>query len=986
MVPQDDMSTVHGSQQPEEEHGGKRQDESLAEAARSSAPAELPESRAVFSEQADASEASVVAAGDAAKAGIDSGAELGASQLGEVTRHVAALESRALRFQERAEHAEAGSRFLQARITRTEHERGKAEQAAERLRHEVERLHAELATFASGDRVCTALDRSKAQVEARALAEQSCEARAEELEAMLTEEKERGDRLAEKLMQVTARAADDHEELQKERQRTEDLEQELLEVHRGSAEPGRKRQLEDVRRLLSSRLAVEAVPRRACGESPSALNAAGSSLERLLPPSGGDVVVEDEVAALHALLESSQSQCADLRAELARLKENNRSLQNTQNSFFSSTQASDLHRSQTEMHHTMGQTWQKITSDMQEQLSATEGQLGLAREQKSRAERQRDMAEQKLDAEKQCKEEAEGLVHALEQEIRALETTVREQQQHDAGIGFDVNQANIAAVPAPSSQPPQASEAMRAPTKLLGLSGSRMTDLAGWPRTPTCPLQMTLDDCQGKTTQLKHEDVDNDAEKSDSWGESPSPLKEVCQIGSALDWHGWAPQAPVALEEPELEPSEQFVTCCGHEQRALEHSPQFPSCAPDGTRIMWTRGSSRTWDGLGPPEGDLLRGVLVTRGSIMSGVSPASPTHQLSSAMSDLRFEAPSPLASAGASPDQIPRKEELESWRSLVIENGALLEANQKIRLLLDEMTSRLQRMRRGAEARGPAKAAMLADLAAAAGLGEVFGKPPRNVFERLYWDALLRLRKLEEVTRKIHEKERHEMLRAAADADADEGAKVDGRAQPRLAAQTRAVLASFDIRPESRLGLLSPPATAPSCLAAVFEQAGASLAGSASLPVLAAPSVSLLQASMCEPEHLMPGTMPSLALVGAGPSRGRAQPQSCSAKRRSVSAAGACDSDPERQCQSPCSPGARAWGGAWRWAETATPSPALGSTLARCPSSKRKTVSSCSAWGARAGRPAQPLPAMRAATVRTTFGGGYFSQIRHPRGPTWK
>merc|ERR1712137_282099 len=105
--------------------------------------------------------------------------------------------------------------------------------------------------------------------------------------------------------------------------------------------------------------------------------------------------------------------------------------------------------------------------------------------------------------------------------------------------------------------------------------------------------------------------------------------------------------------------------------------------------------------------------------------------------------------------------------------------------------MTSRLQRMRAAAEERGQAKVALLAEIAQAAGLGEVFGTAPRNVFERLYWDALLRLRRLEKVTRKIHEQERQEMVLVASDSNL-------GPLSTRLAAQTKAVLARFDNDPE--------------------------------------------------------------------------------------------------------------------------------------------------------------------------------------------
>merc|ERR1712217_298074 len=100
-------------------------------------------------------------------------------------------------------------------------------------------------------------------------------------------------------------------------------------------------------------------------------------------------------------------------------------------------------------------------------------------------------------------------------------------------------------------------------------------------------------------------------------------------------------------------------------------------------------------------------------------------------------------------------------------VENMALIDANYKTRMLLDEMTSRLRQMRSAAEERGQLKAAFLVEIAETAGLAEVFGSAPRNVFERLYWDALLRLRRLEKVKQKIHSEERQELLQAAKESD---------------------------------------------------------------------------------------------------------------------------------------------------------------------------------------------------------------------------
>merc|ERR1719382_376608 len=55
----------------------------------------------------------------------------------------------------------------------------------------------------------------------------------------------------------------------------------------------------------------------------------------------------------------------------------------------------------------------------------------------------------------------------------------------------------------------------------------------------------------------------------------------------------------------------------------------------------------------------------------------------------------------------------ERERLRKLAVENVALLEANYKTRMLLDEMTSRLQRMRGAAAERGQSKIALLTEIA---------------------------------------------------------------------------------------------------------------------------------------------------------------------------------------------------------------------------------------------------------------------------------
>lgn len=445
------------------------------------------------------------------------------------------------------------------------------------------------------------------------------------------------------------------------------------------------------------------------------------------------------------------------------------------------------------MHVTMEQTWQRITHDMQEQLGATEGQLALAQEQRKCAEQQRDLAEQQLNAEKQCKEEAEGLVHALEQEICTLEGTIRKEQQQnveiieDNDLGASIGKSDLGASIGKSITP-------EGTTTIAGGNGLEAACLSeegelirksGRSDTKTAQLYMSMSNSSGivASSQLKptkgFDDVNISAGKVDStldesWSDWFAAQHTVEQNVEVLD----EPEVEFepASSQPENRDEAPWIPIVGHVGRSNVATPVSQSSLNDPS----------VHDGLAT---SMM--LPLSRTNSLPSFAAIPVKYPRESRLSPLpqqqRVMQPSPTLPSKVNFALPFSSNERERLRKLAMENVALLDANYKTRMLLDEMTSRLQRMRGAAAERGQAKAAFLVEIAAIAGLGEVFGSAPRNVFERLYWDGLLRLRRLEEVTRKIHEQERREMLQAASSSNLGPYSAI-------LAAQTKAVLARFD------------------------------------------------------------------------------------------------------------------------------------------------------------------------------------------------
>jgi len=81
------------------------------------------------------------------------------------------------------------------------------------------------------------------------------------------------------------------------------------------------------------------------------------------------------------------------------------------------------------------------------------------------------------------------------------------------------------------------------------------------------------------------------------------------------------------------------------------------------------------------------------------------------------------------------------------------------------------------------------MSELVEMAGLGALYSAPPPDDLERRYWDGVLRLRRLEQITQRVHEQARCEILRIASESNL-------GAQSMRLAAQTRALWARFDSR----------------------------------------------------------------------------------------------------------------------------------------------------------------------------------------------
>eukprot|EP00747_Dinoflagellata_sp_TGD_P028179 gnl/TRDRNA2_/TRDRNA2_133085_c0_seq1.p1 gnl/TRDRNA2_/TRDRNA2_133085_c0~~gnl/TRDRNA2_/TRDRNA2_133085_c0_seq1.p1 ORF type:complete len:1164 (+),score=231.37 gnl/TRDRNA2_/TRDRNA2_133085_c0_seq1:169-3660(+) len=792
-------------------------------------------------------------------------------QLCEVTVRCATLENRMLELQVRTENAEAAARALQGRAERGEHLRKDAELISDRAQAQARRLEKELETVLASQEhqreVCAvtleagakslqirAEEAEAALRQARYIAEsaQGDAARiAEEKEDLareLAEEQERGDQLADKLMKVTAKVADISEELQKESNRADDLEEVVAGLRRQMAEQAtlQARQVAsaagskhfNTTRQASVRPSAEEESTQVAANlgSTARSSQSGSATGTRTPALGSTAVAfasdvdavgspEDERDALHALLQSSQRQCDELRAEVARLKAKSRSLENTQMSFHPAAHtpsASPFCRSESDLHDTMTRTWQKLTEDMQEQLCATEGQLGREQEHREIAEKQRDQAENLLLAEQQCKEEAEGLVHALEQEIRNLEGSIRE-QPGDGGDDVVTDKDGWPLMTARARKPSENDD---------GKARS-------WRSTRSTPGDHRREG-NSKSTGKSTDD--------DSWGEkgnsvslktsSKSPASAGSKAGMAnlgkigSSWSGWAgpgrddEESQSAskgsdrepLEEPEVEsePADDAPMRSG----PLQWSMMSRSRA-SARRIKLDSGGSDTASRT-PSCNNTAAEDIITEASISVAPSPIGqgfhrgahedqwghddlscvkePTEEdedrpctaLAPIRESVRERPRSPPqrfgTPSGLDWPPLPPSER-ERLRKLAIENVALLEANRKTRMLLDELTGRLQRMRGAAEERGPTKVAFLAEIAETAGLAEVLGRPPKNVFERLYWDALLRLRKIEEVTRRIHEREREEMLKAASGSDL-------GVCSQALVAQTKAVLAGFDNR----------------------------------------------------------------------------------------------------------------------------------------------------------------------------------------------
>jgi len=393
----------------------------------------------------------------------------------------------------------------------------------------------------------------------------------------MEEEQARGDELARKLRETMAKVSDSYEDLQNEREKTEKLEVSVKDLTRICEE--HRKQNTAAQHGPDAAHAAEAA--HVAGATPQAFDIAPADRNLALLRD-----VQDERDALSALLKSSQRQCDELRAEVARVKVKCRSMENTQTSF----------RSQSD-------TWQRITQDMQEQLSATEGQLETAEEKRLRAEKQRDLAEQQLNAEKQCKEEAEGLVHALEQEICVLEGTIREQHQDGAAFCDVVDppataeeRALLVALPSSAEAEPSAERCTRgapahdfvnAPT---AGTGKLVVDHSGWPVLPVHVRPGDLEDghggiedggrrgvsfargaqaaevADGVEEEEKEEEIEEieDVEEAsvDTWdspaaavwrhrGESAPSLRGAGFGGSAFGlggasrfsetWHGWRP-------------------------------------------------------------------------------------------------------------------------------------------------------------------------------------------------------------------------------------------------------------------------------------------------------------------------------------------------------------------------------------------------------------------------------------------------------------
>mmetsp|Transcript_3689 Transcript_3689/g.9446 ORF Transcript_3689/g.9446 Transcript_3689/m.9446 type:complete len:1202 (-) Transcript_3689:82-3687(-) len=810
-------------------------------------------------------------------------------QLREVTGRVASLEARSRQSQERAGRAEASLRDLRVVTQNLESERDAAEGRAARAESDALRLGCDLeAVLKAGEQhreaVAASLEDGARELQERieraerasreavdraerAMGEKGqLEQLLEELRGNMEEEQARGDELARKLRETMAKVSDSYEDLQNEREKTEKLEVSVKDLTRICEE--HRKQNTAAQHGPDAAHAAEAA--HVAGATPQAFDIAPADRNLALLRD-----VQDERDALSALLKSSQRQCDELRAEVARVKVKCRSMENTQTSF----------RSQSD-------TWQRITQDMQEQLSATEGQLETAEEKRLRAEKQRDLAEQQLNAEKQCKEEAEGLVHALEQEICVLEGTIREQHQDGAAFCDVVDppataeeRALLVALPSSAEAEPSAERCTRgapahdfvnAPT---AGTGKLVVDHSGWPVLPVHVRPGDLEDghggiedggrrgvsfargaqaaevADGVEEEEKEEEIEEieDVEEAsvDTWdspaaavwrhrGESAPSLRGAGFGGSAFGlggasrfsetWHGWRPAdasqfAALAFDDG-TENSDSYTA--GREEsprrdeaplrsRSAGDSPSRSGTAstsnvhspPSARRGIASASaanvrssSARVGEQLTPPVAPHGQGPSaafhaaqprsarqVTAAAPAGAVAPPGIVSRDRAAASE-----PTPAAETAVTAEAEPAEQPLpaderDRLRRLALENVALHEANRKTRVLLDEMTSRLRRMRAAAEESGQSKAAFLTEIAQQAGLGEVFGSPPRNVFERLYWDSLLRLRRLEQVTRRIHEQERNEMLRAAAESGL-------GGESAQLAAQTRAVLKRFDNR----------------------------------------------------------------------------------------------------------------------------------------------------------------------------------------------
>lgn len=540
--------------------------------------------------------------------------------------------------------------------------------------------------------------------------------------------------------------------------------------------------------------------------------------------------LQDENDAMQAILQSSERLCMDLRGEVSKAK--NFSAANTQNSWhitppnqdMSESFAASFYGSHSDLvnsvEQTMQRTWQKITSDMQEQLTVTETKL-------HRAERERYYAEQRYDVEKQFKEEAEGLVHVLEKEIHELEATFREQRQR-ASSGDDW---------CDDWPPPSGAPAPRRPSEPKAASSGSFKELLlcdaskqPWPPRSTSPLVANSGVTEsadkrigsavlgprseensvqgarasrgglGTATMPSRGDLGTASQSElgsgglGDFSNGLSDLRSPPSFGMGLDMGSRGGPSRGMLSRgsnlhmsiPQTASSMTIPSASG-----IGLTPTFAG-APSSPQRMKEMSIDATPTFAGAPSVDKQADL----GCDWAGDSaPSAPAPRLkrepsssslpSSAAKQQKSRLPSSSSWSEKEREMLALNYEMsEKVKTLTADNEKLEGSNHRLRLLLDELTARFQRMRDAAETKGQTKMTFLAEIAETAGLGEVFQAPPRNVFERLYTDALLRLQRLEKVSQRIHEEEKM-LLLGTVDAS-DLGDSLSARLQR----QTRQVL----------------------------------------------------------------------------------------------------------------------------------------------------------------------------------------------------